>query len=93
MRNDRLKLLFTAAACVETPAGENDLPERVLRVVRRETIATELSLFDQLGQLLPRVAVAAALVAAGCLLVEFSNRGDLAADVVQVSEQWLFATN
>jgi hypothetical protein len=59
----------------------------------RETVEPELSAFEQLGQLLPRVAVAAALVATACLLVALSSRSDLSTDVVKASEQWLFATN
>jgi hypothetical protein len=93
MNDDRLNKLFAAAARVEAPVGGDDLPERVLRAVRRERVEVDLSLLDQLGLWLPRVAAGAAAVLALCLLAEFAAPGGMAADLAQISEQWLFAAN
>lgn len=93
MKPDRLKKLFTAAARVETPAGADDLPERITRLIRREANAPTPGLFEQLGLLLPRVAVLAAAVLVLCAVIAFSGADDLSAAATQLSEQWLFAVN
>lgn len=88
-----MKQLFAAAARVETSAATDDLPERVTRAIRREIPAPAPSLFDQIGLLLPRVAMAAAAIVAICVIVESTAAGDLSTDVARLSEQWLFAVN
>jgi anti-sigma factor RsiW len=93
MNDKRLKQLFAAAARVEPAAGTDDLPEQVMRAVRRELPPMESSVFEQLGMLLPRVAVIAFAVLALCVLVEWTASDELSIGVAQLSEQWLFAAN
>jgi len=91
MNDKRLKKLFAAAARVEPVAGADDWPERVMRAVRHERPPVELSVFDELGAWLPRVAFAAFAVLAVCAFIEWTSADQLTAGVVQLSEQWLFA--
>ena len=53
------------------------------------------SLFDQLGELFPRLALAATLVIGLCVAADLCLSTlapmDLSESVAQVSEQWLFA--
>jgi hypothetical protein len=93
MNDKRLKQLFAAAARVEPVVGADNLPERVMRAVRRERPPVEFSVFDQLGAWLPRVAVAAIAVLALCACIEWTAADQLTAGVVQLSEQWLFAAH
>ncbi len=98
MNDQKLQRLFGAARNEPPPAPSDDFHARVVRAIRRAMDGAEPnSVFDQLGRLFPRLALAAALVIGLCVLVDvclasFGQR-DLADSVAEISEQWLFASN
>ncbi len=91
MNSHKLKQLF-AATCQE-PAPE--LPDRfaegVLAAIRREE-APAATLMEQLAALFPRLALAAGLLIAIGVGIDwyFAAAGGLSADAAAVAEQWLF---
>ena len=100
MKKDKLDQLFGQARQAQAPPPPADFEADVLRAIRREprTAGTEtLSLFGMLGSWFPRLAWAAALVIALCVVTDFAlgaagvpNLNDA---VAQASEQWLFDAN
>ena len=100
MNNERLRKLFRLARTETPPAPPEGFDARVLAAIRREQReqrAAPASLWEQLGELFPRFATAAVLVIAVCALADFyfsaTQPSSLAADVTELSEQWLFAAN
>ena len=97
MNNERLRKLFRLARTETPPAPPEGFDARVLAAIRRERRAAPASLWEQLGELFPRFATAAVLVIAVCALADFyfsaTQPSSLAADVTELSEQWLFAAN
>ncbi|MDB6123808.1 MAG: hypothetical protein JWQ71_2801 [Pedosphaera sp.] len=98
MKEQKLQKLFDAARKEAAPIPPEDFDSRVAVALRREQQEVgPNSLWDQIGQLFPRLAFAVALVIGICLVVEFYNSttysASLSAEVNQLSEQWLFAAN
>ena len=97
MNDDRLRQLFESARIETQPGAPEGFDARVLADVRRERRAAPVSLWEQIGELFPRLAVGATLVIALCLAADFywsaAPPAGLAADVTQLSDQWLFAPN
>jgi hypothetical protein len=97
MNDDRLKKLFALARTETPPSAPEGFDARVLAAVRRERRAAPVSVWEQIGALFPRLAVGAALVIALCLAAEFCwsamQPSSLAAEVSELSDQWLFAAN
>ncbi len=99
MKETKLQSLLRAARQEATPSPSGDFAEEVLRELRRPpAIATRVipaDLFDQLAALLPRLAVATALVLGLCVAADLAlsawGSGDLASGMQETSEQWLFA--
>jgi hypothetical protein len=95
MNEKKLRKLISAARAEPAPAVSPGFETRVLRALRREGRPEPGSLFDQLGELFPRLALAAALVIALSVAADFCLSAlapmDLSEGVTQVSEQWLFA--
>jgi hypothetical protein len=97
MKPDPLDKLFAAAAKAPPPVPSADFAADVLRAVRRPPSreAAPATFADQLAALLPRIAVATALIVACCAAADFAldslGRTSLSAGVTQLSEQWLFA--
>jgi hypothetical protein len=90
----KLDRLFQKARLDAPPHPTPGFERRVLRALRNEAPASEVSLFDQLSSLFPRLALASALVIALCCGIELlgsdSAQPDLTSGLVQLSDQWLF---
>ena len=95
MNQDQWDRLFRAASAEPAPLPPAGFALRVLAAVRLEARPRSISLFEQLAELFPRVAGAAALVLALCAGTDLylSNLGpaDLSAGIAEASDQWFFA--
>jgi hypothetical protein len=94
-KSGKLKQLFAAARRAPAPSPPQGFEFAVLQAIRREKTARSLTLFEQLGRLFPRLALASAVFivlcfAADMLLSQFGSP-DLSAALDQLSDQWLFA--
>jgi hypothetical protein len=97
MNEHKLRKLFTAARNEPAPAPSADFMVDVLRVVRHEKqiVSPEaFSVFDQLNQLFPKLAWAAAIVMVLGVATDFGLTAagipSLGDGVSQISSQWLF---
>jgi hypothetical protein len=95
VKEQKLQQLMTAARADLAPALSPGFEGRLMRALRQQGGPEPVSVSDQLGELFPRLALAAALVIGLCLATDFclSKLGpmDLSEGITQVSEQWLFA--
>jgi hypothetical protein len=95
MNERKLQHLLGAARIEPPPALSPGFETRVMRTLHREGGREIVSVFDQLGELFPRLALGAAVViglcVAGDLCLSALAPMDLSEGVTQVSEQWLFA--
>jgi hypothetical protein len=93
----KLEQLFNAARQERPPVPRPGFSSRVVENLRGEAKAAPPDLLEHLAELFPRVAWAAVLVLALCILAEFwfSTQGqpDLTSSFVELSEQWAFANN
>ncbi len=96
MNENKIQKLFASARKKQPPQPDADFSARVLRAVRREPVPAESTVFGQLGELFPRLAIAAAVLIGLCIAADFCasaiEQPDLTSGVTQLSEQWLFAT-
>jgi hypothetical protein len=90
VNREKQKQLFDVARLspgVEVPSG---FTEHVLSAIRREeNRAGDVSLFEQLSLLFPRLATAALLVISAGVVFEFVFNDDLFSRLSQASDQWL----
>ncbi len=97
MNDRKLKQLFETAQGEKPPVAPEDFAARVVHVIRNEARVAPHSLWDQLGELFPRLAFTATIIVACCVLgdIYFSNASSssFSAEVNAISEQWLFAAN
>jgi len=97
MNERKLKKLFDWARDETPPAAPEGFDLRVMAALRREPRAGLPSLWDQLEQLFPRLAVATVLVIGLCLAGDFAysalHPAGLTADVHELADQWLLAAN
>jgi hypothetical protein len=97
MNDRKLKQLFETARSETPPVAPEDFAARVERAIRNEARAAPHSLWDELGELFPRLALTATVIVACCVLSDlyFSNASasSFSAEVNAISEQWLFAAN
>jgi hypothetical protein len=98
MSKEKLNQLFTAARKEAPPLPEAGFENLVMSAIRRgpqNPGAATVSLLDQLGALFPRLAWAAALVLALCVVADFGltalAQTNLTDGIAELSEQWLFA--
>ncbi len=91
MNDSKFKKLFELARGEKAPAASEGFERAVLLAIRREGRAAPLTWWDQLGQLFPRLAVAALLVIGVCTAAEFlytsSQKGGTTGDLSALSEQ------
>ena len=96
MNNDKIQKLFNSARKEEAPRPDGDFSAQVMRAVRSEAAPEPASVWGEVGELFPRLAVAAALVIGLCVAADFCASAiegpDLTSGVAQLSEQWFFAT-
>ena len=96
MNENKIRKLFAAAREEQAPQPGPDFAAGVMRVVRQSPTPEPVSVFGQLGDLFPRLAVAAVLMIGLCVAADFCaaamDQADLTSGVSQLSEQWLFAT-
>ena len=96
MNETKLNQLFRTARKETPPGPAAGFENLVLAALRHEPPPGEVSLFDQLDALLPRLAVATGAVVAVCLAVDFGLGAlgvpSLADGVAQISDQWLFTS-
>jgi len=94
MNDDKLQKLFRSARNEPAPAGPENFDQRVVRAIRRDMPPAPATLFDQLGALFPRLALASLLVIGLCVALDFSlsalGQSDLESGIAQLSDQWLF---
>ncbi len=92
----KLQKLFALARNEPAPNPPSGFAADILRVIRREERSPSLSLFDELGALFPRLAVAALVLIGLCVAADFGvsalGQPDLTAAAAQISDHWLFAT-
>ena len=98
MNDAKLNQLFAAARKEAPPTPAAGFDNLVLGALRHEPAPPpELSWFDQLGALFPRLALAAALVILISVTADFAlswlGVPTLNDGVWQVSDQWLLAVN
>ena len=96
MKKDKLNRLFNLARKAQPPAPPAGFEADVLRAIRQEprhAVTASASLLDLPGSWFPRLAWAAALVIALCIVANFTLGPDLNEAVDQASEQWLFDAN
>ena len=95
MNEQKLQKLFSSARSEPAPGPAAGFEARVMRALRRESRPAAFSLADQVGDLFPRMALAAAMVIGLCVAADLCLsafvQGDLSASVAEASEQWLFA--
>ena len=94
MKDLKIKKLMNAArneAPLEPPFN---FSQNVVAAIRRDESQPSISVFDQLGQLFPRIAFSALIVIALCIAGDFYFSGQdttLKAELEQGTEEWLFA--
>jgi hypothetical protein len=97
MKDPKIRKLFEAAQKETAAEVPPVFPRSVISAIRREASRKNgSSLSDQLGALFPRVAWVAIVVIGLCVGAElyFSNEvGVTSAEVTQVAEEWLSASN
>jgi hypothetical protein len=95
MNEQKLQKLFNAARDEPAQGPAAGFEARVMRALRREPRPEPFSLAEQLGELFPRLALAAAMVIGLCVAADLCLsafvQADLSASVAEASEQWLFA--
>lgn len=96
MNNRKLKQLFASARRETAPAPPQDFATDVLRAIRRDPPAVPpetISIFDQLNQWFPRLALAASAVIVLCVAADYgltmAGVPGLGDGVSQLSSQWL----
>lgn len=91
MTDDKFKRLFELARGESPPPAPDDFTRHVMAGIRRERRAAPVSLWEQIGSLFPRLAIATALVIGACALTEFYyssiHPADLNGELGAVSEQ------
>jgi len=96
MTENKIRKLLTSARKETAPAPAPGFEARVMAAVRQAPRPEAVSVFGQLNDLFPRLAVAAAVLIGLCVAADLCASAleppDLAAGVAQLSEQWLFAT-
>jgi len=96
MTSTKLQKLFKAARNDRPPEPASAFEVQVLRAIRNEKHNEPDGLFERLGQLFPRLALASALLIVLCLgtdlWVSGFGQSKLASDLGQLSDQWLFVT-
>ena len=97
MNDRKLNKLFELARRETPPAAPEDFDARVLSAIRREQRAAPITLWEQLGELFPRLAVAALVVMGVCLTADFcysaSQGPRVTGDLTALSEQWSLNDN
>ncbi len=71
MNELKFKKLFALARKDGAPAVADGFDARVLAAVRREERAAPVSVWEQLGEMFPRLAVATALVMGLCVFTDY----------------------
>jgi hypothetical protein len=91
----KLERLFRSARNEIVPPAGEDFAGAVMRAIRRERQPEPFSLSDQLANLFPRLATAAALMIAVCVVADYclSNflQSDLSSSTAEMTQEWLFA--
>ncbi len=97
MNDRKLKKLFDLTRSETPPVAPEGFDSRVMAALRREQRAGLPSLWDQLDQLFPRLAVATVLIIGLCIAGDFAystlHPASLTADVHELADQWLLAAN
>jgi hypothetical protein len=95
MNDRKLKELFEAARRLPPPTAPENFDTRVMSSIRREGRAAPVSLWEQLGQLFPRLATAAVVFIAACCLADMAHAAlypaSSTSEMQQASDQWLFS--
>jgi hypothetical protein len=94
MNNRKLKHLFEQARKETVPVPSEDFQQNVIRALKADRRVTEeLSVWAQLEQMFPRLAVVTVLIIGICVVVDFygSNSSSLTSEVSQLSDQWFLA--
>jgi hypothetical protein len=96
MNENKMRRLLDAARSEPLAQPGPDFAAQAMRAVRQAPESEPVSVLGQLGDLFPRLAVAAALVIGLCVAADFCaaavDQSDLTSGVAQLSDQWLFAT-
>ena len=95
MNDEKLNQLFNAARKDTPPAPPADFEADVLRALQREAPPTrgDVSLFDQLNRLFPRIAWVAVFIICFCVTSEIVSSLDspgLGDSVAELSDPWIF---
>lgn len=97
MNESKIKKLFAAARQEQTPEPPFNFAGLVVSAVRRDGKARYVpSLFDQLGQWLPRAAAVCVVIIGICIATDFylsKQQTTSTAEVQQAVEDWMFAAN
>lgn len=97
MNDSKIKKLFATARQEQPPEPPFNFAGQVVSAVRRDVKTRYTpSLFDQLGQWLPRMAAASLVIIAICVATDLyltHQQTTSTAEVQQAAEDWLFAAN
>ncbi len=93
MKKNKLDSLFRSARITSPPVPSADFESAVLRAIRGEprTARAHPSLFEQLGSLFPRLALASAALICLCVVIDYRAGGsgspELDDGMAQVSDE------
>jgi hypothetical protein len=97
MKESKIQKLFEAARKEAAPEVNFTFSQSVISAIRRDARQPQTSsLFDQLGALFPRLALASVIIIGLCIATEFyfsSSAQTTSAEVTQAAEEWLYASN
>jgi len=97
MNDAKIKKLFRAAQLKTAPEPPFGFSRTIVASIQRETREpSAISIFDLLNPLFPKVAAASLIIVGACLASDLLMAGkdsSLSTGFVQITEQWLFATN
>lgn len=95
MKPLKLEKLFRSARNEPTPEAEPGFEERVLRAIRRDRPEEPLSLWEQIGAMFPRLALASATIIVLFVAADqwhsSLEQSDVGSGLAQMSEEWDFS--
>ncbi|HTI97737.1 MAG TPA: hypothetical protein VL527_02450 [Dongiaceae bacterium] len=92
MNDSEINQLLAAARSATPAAPAAGFDQAVLRAIRREPVPAEPTLTELLNRLFPRLAGAAVVLIALCVLGDYAasaHTPDLNDSLAQISQQWL----
>ena len=94
MKKTKQKQLLAAVRACPPLEPPSNFCEQALSAIRRdELVQVRVTLFEQLNQLFPRLAMAALVVIVVGLAFQLYADGDIATQLAEASDEWLLPIN